>query len=132
MSEYPIILFDGVCNYCNGMVNTIIKYDVKKRIRYSALQSNYTKKLFNDNKNDKSIDSIVFVEKNRLYFYSDAVLRICKILPFPFKLLYAFIVIPKFIRDYIYKIIAKNRYKWFGKREQCVIPSKEVKKLFLH
>ena len=130
--ENPIVLFDGVCNYCNSMVNFAIKWDTKKQLRFAALQSEAGTFLREKYKIDSSVDSVVFIEKGKAFIYSSAALHICKYLGFPVKFLYGFIVVPGFIREGIYKWIARNRYKWFGKKETCMIPSKEVKELFLH
>jgi predicted DCC family thiol-disulfide oxidoreductase YuxK len=127
-----IILFDGMCNFCNTSVNKIIKYDKKNVFKFAAIQSDAGKKLLIELSIDiLKIDSILLIENNTLFTKSTAVLKIAKQLSGLYKLSYSFIIIPLFIRDTIYDFIAKNRYKWFGKKESCMIPSIEVSEKFL-
>ena len=117
-----IILFDGMCNFCNTSVNKIIKYDKKNVFKFAAIQSDAGKKLLTELSIDTlKIDSILLIENNTLFAKSTAVLKIAKQLSGLYKLGYAFIIIPPFIRDTIYDFIAKNRYKWFGKKESCMM-----------
>lgn len=121
-----------MCNFCNTSVNKIIKYDKKNVFKFAAIQSDAGKKLLTELSIDTlKIDSILLIEKNTLFTKSTAVLKIAKQLSGLYKLGYAFIIIPPFIRDTIYDFIAKNRYKWFGKKESCMIPSIEVREKFL-
>lgn len=129
--KHPIILFDGVCNYCNNMVNFSIRHNSKRNLRYTPLQSTTGKGILAKFNIPQAVDSLVFIEKDKAFIYSTAALKICKYLNYPFKILYVLTIVPQFIRDYFYQFIAKNRYKWFGKKEQCMIPSKEVKELFI-
>ena len=129
-----IILFDGVCNLCNTSVNFIIKKDKKNKFMFTSLQSDVAKKLllqFNSKINDNNLDSIVLIKQNKIYYKSTAALIIGKELKFPYNLSFLFIIIPKFIRDFIYDVIAKNRYKWFGKKDTCIIPSEDELNRFL-
>jgi len=127
-----IILFDGVCNFCNSSVNFIIRHDKKQRCKFAALQSDVGKMLSQKHGIDQSkIDSIILVENGNVYIKSSAILRITKNLNLLYPLLYGFIIIPKFIRDGVYDFIARNRYKWFGKKEACMIPSPEIKSRFI-
>ena len=127
-----IILFDGVCNLCNNSVQFIIKKDAKKHFLFSSLQSDAGQEILLHFKlKNLDFDSILLLENDIIYEKSTAILRISKKLPGIYKLLYVFIIIPKFIRDYVYSIISKNRYKWFGKRDSCMIPKKELKLRFL-
>lgn len=130
-NEHPIVLFDGVCNYCNSMVNFAIRHNSKRNLRYTPLQSVAGKAILAKFNIPQAVDSLVFVENNQAYIYSAAALKISKHFDYPVKILYVLIIVPQFVRDYIYRFIAKNRYKWFGKKEQCMIPSKEVKELFI-
>ena len=133
-NEKNIVLFDGVCNLCNSSVNYILKRDPKNRFLFASLQSDAAKKLLlqlNDEKLKNNLDSIIFIENNKVYSKSNAILRIAKILGFPYNLAYVFIIIPKFIRNNIYDTIAANRYNWFGKKESCMIPTKEYLDRFL-
>ena len=132
--DKSIILFDGVCNLCNTSVNFIIKHDTNNHFRFASLQSDAAKEqlLHNNIKNDKNqLDSIILIENNHIYYQSSAALRILKKLKFPINFGYVFIVIPSFIRDAVYHFIAKNRYKWFGKKDICRIPTKEELDKFL-
>ncbi|MBS9767028.1 MAG: thiol-disulfide oxidoreductase DCC family protein [Flavobacteriaceae bacterium] len=126
-----IVLFDGVCHLCQWSVQFIIKQDPKKRFVFASLQLDDSKAILLQKKVKNNLNSIVFIEKGRIYTESTAVLKILKHLNNGLSLLYIFIIIPSFIRDFFYKIIAKNRYKWFGKTEKCIIPSKELKERFL-
>lgn len=131
MQQYPVVLFDGVCNYCNRMINFSIHCDKQKNLRYTALQSKTGMLLRKQYNIPSVVDSLVFIENDKAYTYSTAALRICRFYSFPAKLLSVLFVIPAFIRDPVYKWIAANRYKWFGKTEQCMVPSPGVRELFL-
>ncbi|MCW9705648.1 thiol-disulfide oxidoreductase DCC family protein [Fodinibius salsisoli] len=127
-----IILFDGVCNLCNGAVTFIIKRDKKDRFRYAALQSEVGKKLTDSYKVDtEEVDSIILIEGDSYYTKSSAALRIARHLSGGYPLLYGLVILPAFIRDWMYDGIAKNRYRWFGKRESCMVPTPELKAKFL-
>lgn len=128
-----IILFDGVCNLCNGAIQFIIKKDKKRVFRYTSLQSNLGKKLLAErNINPKEIDSIILIKSDKVYYTkSSAAIHISKKLYSITKLLTIFLIVPKFLRDPVYDYIAKNRYQWFGKKEACMIPTPELKSLFL-
>lgn len=127
-----IILFDGVCNLCNGAVTFIIKRDKNNLFKFATLQRDIAEELLIDKLSDKELlDSIVLIENGKQYTKSSAALRIAKNLSGAYPLLYIFMVIPKFLRDWVYSIIAKNRYKWFGKKDACMIPTPELKKKFL-
>ncbi len=130
----PIILFDGVCNYCNRWVNFIIRHDKKKKLRFTALQSDAGKKILENNNLSHLInnfDTFVLIDKEKIFFRSSAGVRIGKYLDGGWKIFYVFILIPNFIRDFFYNIIARNRYKWWGKRNECMIPTEEIKNKFL-
>lgn len=127
-----IILFDGVCNLCNSSVNFIIKHDKKKHFLFASLQSDAAKEILLHHSLNKIIfDSIILIEDTIIYEKSTAVLRIAKKLNNGFQLLYVFILIPKILRDKIYDYIAKNRYKWYGKKDTCILPTKDLKSRFL-
>jgi len=131
-SSTPLILFDGVCNFCNSTVNFIIRRDKKKVFQFAHLQSEAAKSCLDNFKIiDKNIDSIVFIENDRAFVKSTAILRILKHLNQPYSWLYLFILIPPIIRNVVYNIIAKNRYRWFGRNESCILPTEEVKDRFL-
>ena len=128
-----IILFDGVCNLCNASVNFVIKHDKKAQFLFASFQSDAAKEIMlHFNLKNLNLDSIVLIEGYKIHENSTAILRITRHLNSGFKLLYFFIIIPKSVRDWLYSFIAKNRYKFFGKRESCMIPSLELKNRFLN
>jgi len=130
--EKAIVLFDGYCNLCSWSVQFIIKRDSKDYFRFASLQSEIAKEILNRFNLPENFDeSVVLVENQNIYFKSSAALRIAKKLKGLWKYLYYFIYFPKFIRDFIYDIIAKNRFKWFGKKEKCFIPTNELERKFL-
>ncbi len=132
MTTQPTILFDGVCNFCNGAVNFVIKRDKQSRIKFAALQSDRGQQLLQHfNFSTHNFNSFLFIEDGKVYTQSTAALKVCNYLPALWPLLYGFIIVPKFIRDGIYNWIANNRYKWFGKKDQCMIPSPEIRARFL-
>jgi predicted DCC family thiol-disulfide oxidoreductase YuxK len=121
-----IILFDGVCNFCNFWINFIIKYDKEKKFKFAALQSEAGLKLLEKyNLPKDNFETFILLKGNKFFIKSSAVLIIAKNLKGIWKLFYALIIILKPFRDYLYEIIAKNRYKWFGKREFCRIPTQK-------
>tara|TARA_R110000850_G_scaffold268138_1_gene399432 strand:- start:32400 stop:32804 length:405 start_codon:yes stop_codon:yes gene_type:complete len=127
-----IILFDGVCNLCNNSVVFIIKRDKKDVFRFAAIQSDEGEKLIQKYNIDTSkTDSIILIEENKFSVKSTAALKIAKHLKGGYPLLYGFIILPAFFRNWVYDIIAKNRYKWFGKKDNCMIPTPELKSKFL-
>ena len=129
---HKIILFDGVCNLCNGAVTYIIKRDKKNVFKFAALQSEIGQELTSKFNIDTSkVDSIILIDGEKHYTKSSAALRIAKQLSGAYPLLFGFMVVPKFIRNAVYDYIAKNRYKWFGKKESCMIPTAELKSKFL-
>jgi len=131
-SEKKIILFDGVCNLCNGSVVFIIKRDKKDVFRFAALQSEIGQELISKLNIDTSkTDSIILVTNDSYTSKSTAALKIARELSGGYPLLYVLMIIPAFIRNFVYDIIAKNRYKWFGKKESCMIPTPELKAKFL-
>jgi predicted DCC family thiol-disulfide oxidoreductase YuxK len=132
MTPEPIILFDGVCNFCNGAVNFTIKRDKKAIIKFTPLQSETGRQLaqqYGVAINDMS--SFIFIEKGHAYTRSTAALKVCRHLKSLWPLCYGFIIVPPFIRNGIYNWIAKNRYKWFGEKQECMIPTPEVRARFL-
>lgn len=127
-----IVLFDGVCNLCNGFINWVIDRDTKNRFLFTSLQSEVAKERLNEfGLNKQYLESIVAIKNGKLYKNSRAVLEIALSLKGIYSLLYVFIIIPTFIRDWIYKIIAKNRYKWFGVSDTCRMPTDDIKDRFL-
>lgn len=130
--EKPVLLFDGYCNLCSGSVIFIIKREKRDIFRFASLQSEFAKDLLSKLNSGENIpDSIVLVEANEVYYKSKAALKVARRLKFPWSLLYIFIVIPPFFRDWMYDFIAKRRYRWFGKKQQCFVPQKDVQHKFL-
>jgi len=131
-NDYKIVLFDGVCNFCNSSVNFIMDKDVKNRFKLAALQSDAgleLQKKFGLNPND--MKTFILIDGDKYYKKTTAALRVTKELKFPWNIPYIFIIIPPFIRNIFYNIIAKYRYKWFGKRDACRIPTPEEREKFL-
>jgi predicted DCC family thiol-disulfide oxidoreductase YuxK len=130
--EKKIVLFDGLCNLCSRSVQFILKHDKKNQFLFGSLQGKsaveYLQKF---NIPADTFNSFLLIDQDRLYTRSSAALHMLKDLGNGWKLLYAFILVPKFIRDGIYNIVAKNRYKWFGKKQSCWIPSQQWKEKFL-
>lgn len=127
----PIVLFDGVCNFCNRMVRFAIRNDPKARLKFAPLQSRAGQAVLEQFGVSPEADTVVLIDNGRAYTYAAASIRICRHLRWPVKMLYAFIIIPGFISQPFYKWIARNRYKWFGRKEQCMVPTAEVKARFL-
>ncbi len=126
----PIILFDGVCNFCNSSVNFIIEHDKKAHFKFAPLQSEIGKG-FVEKFGLSDVDSIILVENDKAYTHSTAALKFIKHLDGIWKFAYIFIVIPRPIRDFFYKLFAKNRYRWFGKKDVCMMPTPEIRSRFL-
>lgn len=130
--EHAIVLFDGVCNFCNDRINFIIKHDKKDYFRFAALQSDTGKKILADHGIlIPDLDTFILVEGGKTYDRTTAALRIAKHLDGLWPAMYVFIIVPPFLRDLVYKVIAKNRYKWWGEKESCMIPTPEVRLKFL-
>jgi predicted DCC family thiol-disulfide oxidoreductase YuxK len=127
-----IILFDGVCNLCDSAVQFVIKHDKKDDFRFVALQSDLGQEITKHIGITKNIDSIILYQPGIAYYYkSEAVLEIAKSLGGIFYLVALFSIFPTSFNNHIYDYIAKNRYKWYGKKESCMIPTKELQAKFL-
>ncbi len=131
MQENNIIFFDGVCNLCNSTVNFVIDRDKKAHLKFAALQDEKSKEILSKYNLSEDLYSIIYLESGKVYERSSAVLRISRKMDGLWPMFYVFIIIPKFIRDGIYNWIAKNRYKWFGKREACRVPEEGLEERFL-
>ena len=128
----PILLFDGHCNLCNAWVQYVVKRDSVGTIRFASLQSPAGRSLLEEHKIDENyIESLVFFEEERFSVSSNAALRTLSYLDSWQKHLIILSVVPRSLRDLVYRFIAKNRYKWFGRREQCMVPTAELSKRFL-
>lgn len=126
-----VILFDGVCNLCNGLVKFMFKYDKKAIFSFASLQSDVAIKLMKEAGMVNVPDSVVVIKEGKPLVKSDAALYIANRLGGLYRLLVIFRLIPKSVRDKMYDEIAKRRYNWFGRREACMLPSEEQKKRFL-
>lgn len=131
-ADAPVILFDGLCNLCESSVQFIIKRDEKRVFKFASLQGNYAKQLLKTHGiHDYNYDTFILWQAGKIYTHSTAALKVLTQLGGFWKLLYFGWLIPKFIRDLIYSFVAKNRYKWFGKKTVCWIPTPQLKERFL-
>ena len=138
-----VVLFDGVCNFCDASVNFVIEHDRDGYFSFAPLQSEVGEKLAHDhglrsetakaatNSDLIPIDSVILIEDSAAYTHSTAALRIVRRLGLPWSLLYAFIIVPKPVRDYLYRLFARYRYRVFGRKDECMLPSPEVRARFL-
>jgi len=139
-----VVLFDGVCNFCDASVNFIISHDRAGYFKFAPLQSDEGKRLANEygfesatvadeaSANDLiPIDSVILVENGKAYTHSTAALRILKRLGFPWSMLNAFAIVPRQVRDWAYRLFARYRYRIFGRKDQCMLPTPEVRARFL-
>lgn len=129
--EAPRILFDGVCNLCNGFVQFVIARDPRARFRFGALSTPAAQELLRRAGVSSAPDSIVLIEDGAVYFRSEAPLRIARGLTFPWPLAYGLMIVPRPIRDWVYDWIAARRYKWFGRRDVCMVPRPDLRQRFL-
>ncbi|SJZ39293.1 thiol-disulfide oxidoreductase DCC family protein [Sediminibacterium ginsengisoli] len=128
----PVIIFDGVCNLCNRSVRFVIKHDPHKHFRFASLQSDAARQFLAAHDTDAAdSDSFILAENGRVSRYSTAALKVCRQLNGLWPLLYGLIIIPPFIRNAVYRYVARNRYKWFGRRDSCMIPSADTSDRFL-
>ncbi len=125
------VLFDGVCNFCNDSVNFIIRHDEDGRFKFAPLQSDVGMELIAKHKIPDDVDSIVLIEDGQAFTHSTAALRIARGLGGIWSAAYVFIIVPAVIRDVFYKLFAKNRYRLFGKKDVCMMPTPAVRERFL-
>ena len=127
-----IVFFDGVCNLCNRSVNFLIKNDKKVVLKFASLQSEFAKKTLPKTLlNNKDLDSILFYTEGKYYEKSNAILKLCKILGGFFYVFQFGYLLPPFLRNGLYMLIANNRYRWFGTTAQCRVPTTDLKERFL-
>ncbi len=126
-----IVLFDGVCNFCNGAVNFIIRHDGDGRFKFAALQSDVGKDLQAKYNVPSDVDSIILIENEDAVLHSTAAMQIARGLGGAWSLLYAFMLVPTPVRDWLYKLFAKYRYRLFGKKDVCMVPTPDIKERFL-
>ncbi|HNP23103.1 MAG TPA: thiol-disulfide oxidoreductase DCC family protein [Panacibacter sp.] len=130
--DHPVVLFDGVCNLCSSSVQFVIKHDPKKQFRFASLQSDFGQHVMEHfNLPANEFNSFILLENERIYTKSTGALRLSRKLNGLWPTLYGFMIVPAFIRDAVYSYVAKNRYRWFGKKEACWLPTPELKGLFL-
>ena len=130
--DHAVVLFDGVCNLCNGSVRFIVARDPAARFRFAGLESEAARRLLGESLISGPLpDSVALIEHRRVYTRSTAALRIARRLRFPWPLLGALMVVPRPLRDLIYDLIARHRYPWFGKRDACMLPTPELRTRFL-
>ena|SRR5665647_61240 len=132
MNQNPIILFDGVCNLCNSAVQFIIRHDPDRKFLFASLQSEPGQQLLKQYHLPlQQFNSFILLQDEKIFSKSTGALKVARQIKGAWRWVYIFIIIPKFIRDALYTWIAQNRYKWFGKKDTCMIPSPELKARFL-
>ena len=130
--EAPILLFDGHCNLCNASVQWVLRRDKSGRFRFASLQSDFGRQLMHTHGLDADrLDTVVLIVGGKVYLRSDAPLEVARHIGGVWRWLYPFRLIPPFIRDAVYRFIARNRYRWFGRNEVCWLPRPEWKDRFL-
>jgi predicted DCC family thiol-disulfide oxidoreductase YuxK len=134
-APHAVVLFDGVCNLCNGFVQFIIPRDPAGYFRFAALSSEAAARVLSNARDARHegplVDSIVLVEDGGVYVRSTAALRIARRLEFPWFLGYGLVIVPRFFRNAIYDFIARHRLRWFGRRETCIVPGPGIRERFL-
>lgn len=131
--QQPVILFDGVCNLCSSAVQFVIKRDRKNHFKFASLQSSFGRDIANSFQlSPTSFNSFILFHNNKLYTKSTGALMVAKHLSGGWSWLYYFIIVPRFIRDAVYNYVAANRYKWFGKKEECWVPTPALREKFLN
>lgn len=131
-SIHPILLFDGNCTLCNHSVQFVLKHEKNKNIQFASLQSIIGKKLLQQYAiNPHEVDSLVLIINERVYTKSSGALQLTKYLKGLYPLLFGLMIVPAFIRNAVYDYVARNRYKWFGKSDNCMMPTPELKNRFL-
>ena len=127
-SGKEIVLYDGVCHFCNSFVRFVVENDKKDKFFFVHLQSELGKELLKEKAVDSSLlDTVVLISEEKVFTYSTAVLKICKQLSWPIPILYVFVLVPSLLRNSVYIWIAKHRYSWFGKQEKCILPDEKIK-----
>ncbi|CAM2981760.1 DCC1-like thiol-disulfide oxidoreductase family protein [Paenibacillus sediminis] len=129
---YSIVLIDGVCHLCQWITRFIILRDPRHKFRFASIQSEFGQRLLDEKGYSADpLASFILIENGTIYTHSTGALRIARSLSFPWPLACVFIIVPRFIRDRVYRYIARNRYRWFGKDEQCLVPTPDMKDRFL-
>ena len=132
LAGHTLVMFDGVCNLCNGFVQFLIRRDPSSKFRFASLQSAYARhKLLQHGLDPDALHSVIVIEDGKVYQRSDAALKVVGSLGGMWPLARVFRIVPAFIRDGIYDVVAASRYRWFGKRSACMIPDASTKSRFL-
>lgn len=132
LNNKTILLFDGYCNLCQSSVQFVLKHEKKSELYFTSLQSETGIQLLKHYSIDPNeVDSFVLIENNKAFIKSSAALRVLKYLKGLYPLGFGFIIVPEFIRNIVYDFVAKNRYKWYGKTDSCMLPNKDLLKRFL-
>lgn len=131
INNQPIVLFDGVCNLCNSSIDFLVRHEKGDALRFASLQSEVGQHIIAKSNLKQIPDSILFYENSNLAYKSKAVLSVAKHLKMPWRLAIVFRIIPSFISNMVYDWIARNRYRWFGKKETCRVPTPEEREKFL-
>jgi len=132
IGDQPLLLFDGVCNLCNGAVNFVIDRDKDQQIKFASLQSKLGQQISEVYKlPSEDFQSMILLKSGKIYLRSNAALEVSRYLTGGWPLFLGFKIVPRFLRDWIYRVISDNRYRWFGKKDQCRIPTPELKNRFL-
>ena len=128
----PVLLFDGVCNLCTGSVQFILKRDRSRKLKFASLQSEFGIAMLQSlHLPEDHASSLVLIEHGKVYVKSDAALRVSKHLNGMWPIFSVFLIVPSFIINYVYDIVGRNRYKWFGKKDECWMPDPEVEARFI-
>lgn len=127
----PVLFFDGECNLCNSFVQFIIRHDRQKQFLFSPLQSPAGQQARLHIAQNANLSTVILLHNGRYLSRSAAALTVLKMLGMPWSLLYAATIFPAFLRNFVYDLIARNRYKWFGKRDTCMIPTPELMERFI-
>ena len=130
ISNQRVVFFDGICNLCQRSIKYLIKYDKKQSLKFASLQGEYANKMLHPT-DHKNLESILYFDSKELYTKSTAILKICNVLGGWHKILLVGYLLPKFIRNMVYDVIAQNRYKWFGRQEHCMVPTNDLKNRFI-
>jgi len=127
-----IVFYDGICNFCSGLVIFLLKHERRNNMSFCSLQSEFAKSFLKDFNVKVNLDTIYYYSNGKVYNRSEAIKKISRNLKYPYLMVFYFLAItPKFLREYFYKLFAKNRYKWFGKKDKCQLHSAEVRLRFL-
>lgn len=126
-----IVLYDGQCSFCNGATQWIIARDRHAKVSFAAIEGDLGQQLMKKYQIPAEMDSLICIDNDKAYLYSSGAIRVTKYLDGAWKLVYFLTIIPPFIRNPLYRFFAKNRYRWFGKQQSCMLPTPEIRRRFL-